>query len=91
MSERHEIRVSIPNRLGLHARPAMAFADTASEFAADVRVTNGDESVNGKSVMEIMMLAATQGTEILISAEGADAAACIGKLADLVRRGFDET
>lgn len=85
-----ECRVTIVNRLGLHARPAMSFVDTASAFGASIRVRNGDTEVDGKSIMEVMMLAATRGTELLITADGDDADAALEELRKLVASGFDE-
>ena len=90
MSDRCAITVKIKNRLGLHARPAMAFVDTASQFSCSVRILKGEESVDGKSVMEIMLLAATQGTELQIHLQGEQAEACGVALKALVNRGFDE-
>ena len=83
-------RVSIRNRLGLHARPAMAFVDAANAFESDIKVHKGAQVVDGKSIMQIMMLAATQGTELDIHAAGADADDAVKALCDLVNRGFDE-
>ncbi|MEL7482917.1 MAG: HPr family phosphocarrier protein [Planctomycetota bacterium] len=85
-----ECRVTIVNRLGLHARPAMSFVDTASAFGSAIRVRNGDTEVDGKSIMEVMMLAATRGTELLITADGDDADAALEELKKLVASGFDE-
>lgn len=82
--------ITINNRLGLHARPAMSFVDTANSFDACIRVHKGEQVVDGKSIMQLMMLAATQGTELEISAEGADADDAIAALTDLVDRNFDE-
>ncbi len=82
--------VTISNRLGLHARPAMSFVDTASTFSATIRVHKGEQIVDGKSIMQLMMLAATQGTELEISAEGDDADNAIQALTTLVERNFDE-
>lgn len=92
MDESTQARVTIANKLGLHARPAMLFVETASRFAAEVSVrrADSDERVNGKSIMELMMLAATQGTEIEINAAGDDAAAAIEELVSLVESGFQE-
>lgn len=91
VSDRCVFNVTISNALGLHARPAMAFAQTAAEHACDVRVRKeGQEPVDGKSVMHIMLLAATKGTELEIVAEGHDAADCCERLRALVERGFDE-
>lgn len=85
---------TIKNRLGLHARPAMAFVDLASTFASEITVRRTDgnpgDPVDGKSIMMMMMLAATQGTELEISAEGEDAGTAAVKLKELVDSGFDE-
>ncbi len=85
-------RTTILNSLGLHARPAMAFVDLANAFASavSVRRTDGDEVVDGKSIMQMLLLAATQGTEIEIGAEGPDAAAAVDALVKLVESRFDE-
>ena len=90
MADRCTKSVQIVNRLGLHARPAMAFVDLAATFGCDVTLTKGSETVDGKSIMEIMMLAATKGTELIIRAEGADAEAACAALKKLVDSGFDE-
>jgi phosphocarrier protein HPr len=78
------------NRLGLHARPAMTFVDVAMTFASEITVSKGDTTVNGKSIMEMMMLAAGEGSELNITAEGPDAQAACEALAALVASGFDE-
>jgi len=83
-------KMKIINRQGLHARPAMEFVQAASGFASDVRVRNDQDDADGKSVMELMMLAATQGTEIEVICVGADAEDALTYLASLVSRGFDE-
>ena len=70
-----KLNVTIQNRLGLHARPAMAFVDVANHFKCDIKVSKGDQAVDGKSIMQMMMLAATQGTQLQIQAQGNDAAA----------------
>ena len=90
MSDRCAITVTIKNRLGLHARPAMALVDTASQYPCSVRIRKGDESVDGKSVMEIMLLVATRGTKLEIVTEGDGAADCSNAIKHLVERGFDE-
>lgn len=82
--------VTVKNRLGLHARPAMSFVDTANSFTSDIRILKGDQSVDGKSIMQLMMLAATQGTRLTIAARGADANEAVDALKDLVERDFDE-
>ena len=90
MSKVCSSKVKIINRQGLHARPAMDFAQTASGFISDVRVRIDDDDADGKSVMELMMLAATQGTEIEVTCVGEDAEDALKHLASLVKRGFDE-
>ena len=70
----------------------MAFVDAAGAFAAEVRVrrTDGDEVVDGKSIMQMLLLAATQGTELEITCEGDGADAALATLVGLVQRKFDE-
>ncbi len=74
----------------MHARPAMAFVDVANGFAADVRVAKGSQEVDGKSIMQMMMLAATQGTQLVVRAKGDDAPKALDALRQLVERKFDE-
>ncbi len=85
-------RVVILNRLGLHARPAMAFASMAGSFTCSIQVHRMDnqERVDGKSVMQMLMMACTQGTEIEIEADGVDACAAIAALRLLVESRFEE-
>lgn len=90
MGEVAAATVTIVNRLGLHARPATEFVDLASSFSSDVWVSKGDERVGGKSIMEMMMLAATKGTVLEVTATGDDAQACVEALAKLVANGFGE-
>ncbi|MGH7557302.1 MAG: HPr family phosphocarrier protein [Gemmatimonadota bacterium] len=86
----HEKQIQIRNRLGLHARPAAQFVRCATRFASDVFVSRDGIEVNGKSIMGVMMLAAEQGAEIRIRAEGADAENAVSELADLIEQGFHE-
>ncbi len=86
----HSLKVKIINRLGLHARPAMTFVDVAMTFACEITVTKGDTTVNGKSIMEMMMLAAGQGSELEILATGCDAEKACTALHAVVAGGFDE-
>ncbi|HEX2839595.1 MAG TPA: HPr family phosphocarrier protein [Phycisphaerales bacterium] len=81
---------TVVNRLGLHARPAMSFVDMAATFTSDVRVKKDDAEVNGKSIMEVMMLAASQGSVLEIVCEGPDAEKAAAALKALVDSGFDE-
>lgn len=85
-----ETTVTIANKLGLHARPAMTFVDHASKFKSNITVTKGSQTVDGKSIMQLMMLAATEGTELLVKAEGQDAKQAIETLRELVENKFDE-
>ncbi|MHB1157574.1 MAG: HPr family phosphocarrier protein [Phycisphaerales bacterium] len=88
--ERRIITVKIVNRLGMHARPAMAFVDIANQFQSVVTVRKLDQAVDGKSIMQMMMLAAVQGTELQIEAIGPDNEQALQNLSALVNRGFDE-
>ena len=90
MGETCTSRLTLKNRSGLHARPATDFATTAAGFTAEVVVRANNEQADGKSVMELMLLAATQGTELEVVCTGDDARACLDHLAALVARGFDE-
>ncbi|MBY0111363.1 MAG: HPr family phosphocarrier protein [Phycisphaerales bacterium] len=87
---RVETTVTITNRLGLHARPAMTFVDLASTFNCEVQVKKDDTEVDGKSIMQMMMLAAAQGSSLCIVCDGDDAADAAAKLKGLVESGFDE-
>lgn len=84
--------VTIVNRLGLHARPAMAFVQRANGFTASIRVRRNDsaEEVDGKSIMQMLLLAGTTGTELVITAEGTDEVLALAALVELVARRFDE-
>jgi phosphocarrier protein HPr len=90
VSERCTANVTIVNRLGLHARPAMCFVDLASTFDSSVIVRRADQEVDGKSIMHMMMLAATKGTSLEIVTEGPDARQACEALRQLVEGGFDE-
>lgn len=81
---------TIVNKLGLHARAAAAFVQTASKFAADIWVEKDGVEVNGKSIMGLMMLAAEQGSSINVRAEGGDSVEAMNTLQDLVAKGFGE-
>lgn len=87
---RVRVNATIVNKLGLHARPAMVFVDLASTFQSEIKVSKDDNEVDGKSIMMMMMLAAAKGSELLITAEGADAEAAADALKRLVESGFDE-
>ena len=86
-----ETTVEIKNADGLHMRPAMQFVDVASQFDCDITVSSDESSVDGKSIMQMSMLAATCGTKLKIKAEGTDAKRVIDALRELVEeKHFDE-
>jgi phosphocarrier protein len=87
----YEISVEIKNADGLHMRPAMQFVDLTSQFESDITVSNEENNVDGKSIMQMSMLAATCGTKLKIKAEGPDAKEAIDALRKLVEeKHFDE-
>jgi phosphocarrier protein len=90
VSQRATVNATVVNRLGLHARPAMTFVDLANTFQSAVTVRRADTEVDGKSIMQMMMLAASQGSELEITCEGDDADAAAKALKELVDGGFEE-
>jgi phosphocarrier protein len=82
--------VTVTNPLGLHARAAARFVRLASRFACAVRVRRDDREMDGKSILGILLLAAAQGTELEVSADGADEAEAVAALAELVTSGLGE-
>lgn len=82
--------VTVINRQGLHARPVMRFVDLASRFQSQVRVKKGDCVVDGKNPMEMMLLEASQGSQMELRTCGPDALGAIDALADLFASGFGE-
>jgi len=85
-----EIRVKIKNKLGLHARPAAQLVKTAARFKSDIFISRDSQMVNGKSIMGVMMLAAEEGAELTITADGEDQDEALKALAELFERKFDE-
>ena len=86
-----EVRVVNPR--GFHARPAMQFADVANQFQSQVKLIKGGEEpgeADGKSVMQLIILAAVEGTPMRIEADGDDAETAVVKLAELFETGFGE-
>jgi len=78
------------NPQGLHARPADLFVTVASRFDASVEVVKNGERVDGKSILDILTLAATNGTQLSIEATGHDAEAAAEALVQLIEQGFTE-
>jgi phosphocarrier protein len=85
-----EREARIVNPLGMHARPAAEFVKVANRFASSVAVRRDSLTVNGKSIMGVMMLAAEQGASLVIRAEGQDAEEATAALCALVAAGFNE-
>ena len=87
-----EKRVTVTNRLGLHARAAARLVHTANRFQSTMRLQRVDDSVSAdaKSILSVLMLAAARGTELSATAEGADETDAIAALAELFRNGFGE-
>ena len=82
--------VEIVNKLGLHARPCAKFVKLASTFRCEVWVAKDNDSINGKSIMGLMMLAAGIGSKLMITCEGTDAEEAIAALDRLILSKFDE-
>lgn len=85
-----EQQVSICNKLGLHARAAAKFVGLASQFESKIEVDKDGRTVNGKSIMGVMMLAASKGSLITLKIEGEDASEAMEQLLDLINNRFDE-
>jgi phosphocarrier protein HPr len=82
--------LQIVNKKGLHARAAAKFMQTVERYDAQVRVTRGQETVDGASILDLLMLAAAPGTSIIVEATGAEASAVVDALDKLVAGGFGE-
>jgi len=85
-----EKEITIINRLGLHARPAAMFVRIASRYRSEIWVEKEGEQINGKSIMGLMMLAAGQGSKLIIRCEGPDAEKAMQEIEDLINRRFNE-
>ena len=85
-----EIKLTINHEVGLHARPASVFVQTAAKFSSEIEVTHGETTANAKSILAILTLGAHQGAELLISAEGADADDALKALEELIADNFGE-
>ncbi len=91
MSEPTESRsVTVANALGLHMRPAYLFAEVAAKFDSQIEVVKDDLRIDGKSVLSILTLGASKGTQLQLKATGPDAAQALNALAELVQSGFPE-
>jgi phosphocarrier protein len=86
----YQAQVTLVNELGLHARAAGKLVALASGFDAEIWVQKGDKQVNAKSIMGILMLAASQGTPLIITSRGVAAKDACDALAQLIKEGFGE-
>jgi phosphocarrier protein HPr len=82
--------MTVINKLGIHARPAALFVKVASKFQSNITVEKDGEQINGKSIMGLMMLAAAQGSKLIVIAEGPDAEAALRELEQLFAQKFNE-
>lgn len=85
-----ESNIIIINKLGLHARAAAKLVATAGAFGASVQVGVGDKSVDGKSIMAVMMLAASKGTELTVRCDGEDEQAALTAVLNIISQRFGE-
>lgn len=89
-SERPEAIVTVINRKGLHARASAKFVKCAEQFDAKIFVTRDDQTVNGTSIMGLMMLAAGPGSQLHLTAEGAEGPEALQAIVSLIEQGFGE-
>ncbi len=82
--------VEIKNKLGLHARAAAKFVHTAARFKSDIKIRKGDEEVDGKSILGILLLAAGRGSVITLKADGPDERDALDAIEKLIEAKFDE-
>ncbi len=85
-----EQRIAIRNKLGLHARAAVKFVNLSNRFVASVKIVKDGFEIDGKSILGILTLAATQGSEITLLVSGRDEDAALKALSDLINNRFDE-
>ena len=84
-------KITIPNKLGMHARSAASFAKTAAAFRSKIEVAKDHAKADGKSIMELLTISAAVGTEITISVSGEDEDVALTALSKLVKEGFGES
>lgn len=84
-------KVTIQNKLGLHARAATKLAQLSQQFEAEVEIQQGEKSANADSVMALLMLASNQGKEVLVKASGAQKQEALDAICQLISNKFDET
>jgi phosphocarrier protein len=86
-----EREFEIKNKLGLHARAAAKLVHVAARFSSDIKIRKGDEEVDGKSILGILLLAAGRGSRIIVKANGADEADAVAAIQQLIDAKFDES
>lgn len=82
--------ITITNETGLHARPASVFVSTAAKFKSELMLQKGEKQINAKSIMGVLSLGITKGTEIIICAQGPDEKEAVSALVELARANFNE-
>jgi phosphocarrier protein len=85
-----EKKITIKNKLGLHARAAVKFVKLANRFSSAVKIIKDGNEIDGKSILGILTLAATQGSRIALAVSGKDEAAALEALTELISNRFDE-
>jgi len=85
-----ERTLEIKNKLGLHARAAAKLVHVAARFKCDIKIRKGDEEVDGKSILGILLLAAGRGSQIIVKANGEDETAAADAIEALIEAKFDE-
>ena len=85
-----EKNVTIINKLGLHARAAAKLIAVTGKFGCDIKITKDGKTVDAKSIMAIMMLAASQGTDLIIQTDGDDESAAMDAVIEIIDNRFDE-
>jgi phosphotransferase system HPr (HPr) family protein len=83
-------KVTLLNETGLHARPASVFVNTATKFKSDLALVKGAKQANAKSILSVLGLGITKGTEITITANGPDEEEAVKTLVELIRLGINE-
>jgi phosphocarrier protein HPr len=85
-----EITLVIHHKVGLHARPAAMFVQTAKEFRSTIRAAHGEREANAKSILSVLTLGVDQGAQVTLRAEGEDAEQALEALATLIESNFGE-
>lgn len=83
-------KVTVLNETGLHARPAAMFVSNAAKFKSELTVQKGEKQANAKSILSVLALGVTKGTEITITAQGPDEKEAVNKLIELIQSKFNE-